>query len=185
MKIGKKVRQLRREKGMTLKELSERSGVALATLSRIETERMTGTVESHMRVAEALGLSLPQLYVGLQAAEKKPTVDVHARGKAADVFVHNEKSSFEMLTGQVLSKKMMPVLIRIGSGGITHSEENQRGTEKFLYVLEGKMEIQVGQGRYTLSRGDSLYFDGSVPHRCRNLASSEARCLCIVTPPAL
>ena len=184
MKIGKKVRQLRLEKDLTLKELSDRSGVALATLSRIETEKMTGTVASHSRIAEALGLSLPQLYVGLQR-EQKPTVDVHTRGKRPDVFVHNEKSSVQLLTGPVLTKKMMPVLIQIGPGGSTQAEENQRGTEKFLYLLEGKIEAQVGQGRYTLGRGESLYFDGSVSHRFRNVGTAEARCLCIITPPAL
>jgi transcriptional regulator with XRE-family HTH domain len=62
MKLGDKIRQLRKEKKLTLEELSEASRVALATISRIESNKMTGTVESHYMLATALNLTLSDLY---------------------------------------------------------------------------------------------------------------------------
>ena len=54
MNIGSVIRNLRKSQGLTLLKLSEMSKVALATLSRIETGKMTGTLESHMQIARAL-----------------------------------------------------------------------------------------------------------------------------------
>lgn len=62
MKLGDKIRKLRKQKKLTLGELSEASRVALATISRIESNVMTGTVESHYRIAMALELTLSELY---------------------------------------------------------------------------------------------------------------------------
>ena len=60
--IGLKIRDLRRQKKITLIELSKLTGIAQATLSRIETGLMIGTVSSHQKIAEAIGVSLAELY---------------------------------------------------------------------------------------------------------------------------
>ena len=61
MKIGKRIRQLRKERNMTLEDLSKKCGVALATLSRMENDKMTGTLDSHNRICKALGASITEL----------------------------------------------------------------------------------------------------------------------------
>lgn len=183
MEIGKKIRTLRKERKMTLVELSEKSGVAQATLSRIENGRMTGTLESHMKICEALEITLPELYSDIEYAKKE--VEVQPESLRTEVFVHDEKSSSEMLTKDILRKKMMPVMLKLDPGGITHREENQKGTEKFLYVLEGTVEATIGEKVYTLTKGATLYFESSIPHFLKNVGNSKALCLCIITPPAL
>ena len=55
MFIGQRIKQLREAQKMTLTELSEKSGVQLATLSRMENMKMTGTLESHIAIAQTLG----------------------------------------------------------------------------------------------------------------------------------
>ncbi|MCK5178412.1 MAG: helix-turn-helix transcriptional regulator, partial [Candidatus Omnitrophica bacterium] len=62
MYIGKRLRELRMAQGMSLSGLAEKSGVQIATLSRIEHLKMTGTVESHMNIARALDIDITQLY---------------------------------------------------------------------------------------------------------------------------
>ena len=64
-RIGKKMREVRKEKKITLIELSKATDVAQATLSRMENGQMLGTVESHRRIAETLGVSLSVLYDGI------------------------------------------------------------------------------------------------------------------------
>jgi transcriptional regulator with XRE-family HTH domain len=183
MKIGEKIRTMRKERGLTLLELSEKSGVALATLSRIENDRMTGTLESHMAIGGALGVSLPELYAHLSSPKSNP--EVQTASERTEVFVHDKRSVSEMLASKVLEKKMMPVMIKLERGGRTHLEENKKGVEKFIYVMGGKVEAVVGEKKYSLAKSDTLYFDSSAPHYFTNVGNSEARLICVVSPPVL
>jgi transcriptional regulator with XRE-family HTH domain len=183
MKIGEKLRETRRERGLTLAQVSEKSGVALATLSRIENDRMTGTVESHIKICEALGINLPELYSGLSPTSKNPVVTTAA--ERTEVFVHQKKSTSEMLTPKVLDKKMMPVMLRIKPDGATHKEETSKGVEKFVYILEGKVQATIGGETYNLNKGDTLYFDSSLLHYFKNTGGAEAEIICVISPPTL
>jgi transcriptional regulator with XRE-family HTH domain len=183
MYIGKRVQELRKTQGMSLSKLAEESGVQIATLSRIEHLKMTGTLESHMNIAKALGIDITQLYTDI--VKDKDKVDVQTSRSATDVYVHSDKSSSEILTAKVLSKKMMPVLLKIEADGRTNKEQAQPGTEKFLFVLEGKVEIQIAGEAYALSRHNTLYFDASQEHVFINKGKSTAKVICVATPVAL
>ena len=183
MKIGNKISGLRRQKKMTLLELSKSSGVALATLSRIENEKMTGTLKSHMAIAKALGLNLTELYSDIESGSQK--IDMQTKPERTDVFFHSDKSSYEMLTRNVLNKKMMPTLIKIEPLGKSNTESSPPGTEKFLYVLEGKLQISVADKIYILNKSDTLYFDGSLKHQLKNIGKAQLKAICVITPSAL
>lgn len=184
--VGARLRVLRKSQKITLVELSKASGVDIATISRIETGVMTGTLESHMKLATALGVKLTDLYAGIEEARIKDAVTLQQSSGRTDVYVHQAgKSSTTMLTTDVLKKKLMPVLIAIEPGGSTHKEEARVGTERFLYVLEGELEARIGEQTHTLKRGSTLYFDASIPHSFRNHGPRPAKCLSVVTPPVL
>jgi quercetin dioxygenase-like cupin family protein len=168
---------------MTLLELSKKSGVALASLSRMENGKMTGTLESHIKICEALGLSLPEFYRDLLPARK--SIELQKEKSRTEIFVHDKNSSSEMLASKVLNRKMMPVLTKIGKGGMTHKEETRPGIDKFVYVAVGTVEAQIGNEKYTMKQGDSIYFEAKEPHRFRNASSSEARIISVTCPPAL
>lgn len=183
MYIGKRLKELRKAKGMSLTALAEKSGVQIATLSRIENMKMTGTIESHMNIARALEVDITQLYTDM--VQKEDKVDLRTSRSQTDVFVHSDKSSYEILTSKILSKKMMPVLLKVEPGGRTNPEQNLPGTEKFVYVLEGNLEVNIGEEAYTLAKGNTLYFDASVRHHFANTGKTAARALCVGTPAAL
>ncbi len=184
--LGARLRFLRKSQKVTLVELAKASEVDAATISRIETGRMSGTLESHIKLATALGLKLTELYAGIEEARAKDAVTLQMSSRRGDVYVHQAgKSSIAMLTTDVLRKKLMPVLVTIQPGGSTHKEEAKVGTEKFLYVLEGALEAKIGETTHELKRGSSLYLDASVPHSLKNIGRSVARYLSVVTPPVL
>ena len=184
--VGARLHALRKSQKVTLVELSKTSGVDTATISRIETGVMTGTLESHMKLATALGVKLTDLYAGIEEARIKDAVTFQQSSARTDVYVHQAgKSSTTMLTTDVLKKKLMPVLIVIEPGGSTHKEEAKVGTERFLYVLEGELEARIGDQMHELKRGSTLYFDASIPHSFRNPSRRPAKCLSVVTPPVL
>ena len=180
--IGKKMKELRENCKMSLTELSQKSGVQLATLSRIENLKMTGTLDSHLKIAQALKISPPELYSNIIREDSKPEVKT---ASSNDVFVHSEKSSYEILTNKILSKKMMPILLKIDPKGFTNKEQSEPASEKFIFVLEGKIEIHLDQEVYSLVKNNTLYFNASVEHYFVNKGKTVAKVICVATPVVL
>ncbi len=183
MLIGDKLQEIRKKKKMTLTELSEKSGIQLATLSRIENKKMTGTIESHIAIAKALEIDVVELYKSVIHQNKE--IELIQAPETSEVFTHNDKSSFEILTKNVLSKHMMPTLIRIEQGGATQQEQGKPNSEKFIFVLEGPIEVVVDTKTFILKKNNTLYFDGSLPHIFKNTSKNTAKLLCVATPVAL
>lgn len=179
MYIGKKLKTFRKDKDLTLVELSKKSGVQVATLSRMENNKMTGTLESHMALAKALNVDLPQLYGDIMHGQNP--IDLKG-GDTGDVYVHNDKSRYEMLTSDVLKKQMMPTLLTLEAGGETSPETGKPGSEKFIYVLEGGLEVTISQKPYILKKSHSLYFDGSLSHFFKNTSKRTTSVLIVMTP---
>lgn len=184
--LGARLRMTRRLQRMTLVELAETTGVDAATISRIETGQMTGTIECHLKLAAALGIKLTDLYAGIEEARTKDATTFLPPSQRRDVSVHEAgNTSVAMLTTDILQKKLMPMLITIEPGGSTRREEARVGTERFLHILEGTLEAKVGSMTYTLKKGSSLYLDASVTHSFRNVGDRTAKCLSVMTPPTL
>jgi len=183
MEIGKRIREARKAKKITLVELSNLTGVAQATLSRIETGVMTGTVDSHQRVAKALGLSLAELYSGID--ERLQTVAYQPKAERPSVTIYSGKIRREILTQQAEKKKITPFLLTLEPGSETETEKLEAGIEKFFYVLEGEITARIEKKDFTLKEGDTLYFEGSLPHQFINSTGKKAKILYAVSPPSL
>jgi transcriptional regulator with XRE-family HTH domain len=182
MYIGEKLHAIRKAKRISLTELSEKSGVQMATLSRIENQKMVGTLDSHMQIAKALGIDVTELYKGM--SHKDALIDF-GQDKNTEIFTHSDEASFEILTKNIMNKKMMPTLIRIEEGGKTNKEQAQNGAEKFIFVLDGHVEVNVNNQTFTLHKFNTLYFDASLPHYFRNTGKGVAKLICVGTPVSL
>jgi len=181
--LGPRIRELRKQKNVTLIELSQKTGVAQATLSRIETGTMIGTVESHMKVAEALGVGLADLY---NAVDHRRQEIVHlSQDKPRKAFLQTKGVQIELLTQEGSRKKIAPLLISLAAGAKTQIEELDRGVEKFFYILEGAVKVILDGTTYPVRQGETLYFDASLPHEIFNDGSLPAKILCAVSPPKI
>jgi len=69
MKIGKTIKRLRKQKGMTLKDMSKVTGIDVAVLSRIENDKMDGSLNAYMLIAGGLDLKLSQMFAAIEIAE--------------------------------------------------------------------------------------------------------------------
>lgn len=181
--LGERIKTLRKQRKLTLVEVSRRTGVDTATLSRIENGMMTGTVSSHMKIAETLGLTLPDLYKDAIAVSSAPREK--AVREKVETFSHSSGAVAELLTQGILQKKMMPVLLRIKRAGRTAEEQFPLGTERFLYVMSGRLAL-LHEGRtVALREGESFYFNGSLAHSMKNAGPGECRVLSVITPVSL
>ncbi|HSA32060.1 MAG TPA: XRE family transcriptional regulator [Candidatus Omnitrophota bacterium] len=185
MLIGKKVHELRKARKMSLTELAEKTGIQIATLSRIEHMKMTGTLQSHMLIAKALGIELTDLYRDLPGASAFSEAEPADDTPETERFTYNDKASYEILANNILSKKMMPVMLKIEPGGETHTEQNQPSSERFVLVLNGAIELVLKDKTITLRKNHSLYFDASFPHSFKNTGAETARVLSVATPVTL
>lgn len=184
MLIGKKLKSLRERHKMSLTDLAAKSGVQIATLSRIENLKMTGTLDSHMNIARALGVELVDLYQTEEAETAKPEApQVHKA--TAESFTYNDRASYEILTTNLLKKKMMPVILRIEPGGATNPETSAADAERFVFVLEGQVDIYIEKELYHLKTNSSLYFDASRSHRFVNTGTKTAKIISVLTPVVL
>ena len=181
MHLGKTLKRLRKEKHITLVELAQKSGVAIATLSRIENGKMIGRVESHIKLCEVLGVTLPELYKDFS----KKTLEVIKEKVGHAVGIQNNKFSSELLISDTHNKKIIPLVIKIAKGEQTSTDKTNTGVDKFVYMLQGKVEANIGNEKYGLSQNDSIYLDSSVPHYFKNAGIGEARLVCVICPPIL
>ncbi|MFA5038842.1 MAG: XRE family transcriptional regulator [Candidatus Omnitrophota bacterium] len=185
MKLGEKLKNLRKQKDLTLDKLAELSGVAKATLSRIENGVTTGNLNTHLKICETLGVNLGELYKGLEHAEDKVVSFDEKTIKEAEVFSYDEKVSSIILAKQTGKKKMLPQLLIIEPGRGTTIEESQPGTDKFIYCLEGEVELKIAGNAYAVKKNGSSYFDASLPHSIKNIGQKSAKLIVVVSPVTL
>lgn len=181
LELGEKIRRLRRQAGLTLKDLSRNSGVGLGTVSRMENGKGGNTVETHQRIAQALGLSLADLYQDTAPLGSAAAL-AEGRPEEAETFTYDAKASSILLATQVMSKHMLPQLLTLQPGGTTHTEQTKPGCERFVFVLGGRLEVRVGEQRYPLKKYGTLYFKASLPHALHNPGKETATCLSVTSP---
>jgi len=182
MNIGERIRQLRGQKSQ--KEFAKLCGINDSTISKIESGALTGTLDIHRKICQALGISLSALYKGVYEEEIKPFETTPRLEEKP--FQYNAKVTSQFLTRNIfLNKKMLPEILILEPGGEAQ-DELPTDTQRFLYVLEGEVEIKIGNNTYPLKQGEPFYIlDASIPHHLKNIGTSKARILRITDPVRL
>ena len=183
MKIGKIIKKLRGD--MTQQELAKRAGLDFTTISKLEKGSLTGTITTHLKIAKALGITLSDLYKGLEEPKGQSFEITQTQKPSADIFYYDERAVSQILVKQLSKHKMAPELLRLEKDGTTALEQKPKGAEQFIFVLEGSVELKAGEATHLLKKGDSIYFDASEPHRIKNLSHKTSKCLKVTCPGAL
>ncbi len=183
--LGERIRTLRKDAKLTILDMAAKTSIDQATLSRIENGKMTGTLDSHRRIAEALGIRLPDLYESV--SDPKTQAQDKKLAQKLETFSHSSGAVAELLTTAVLQKKMMPVLLKLKHKGHTEPEEYSLQTERFLYVAKGMVELILGKDKESriLKQHDSIYFNASTPHQIWNRFKSESWVVSVLSPSSL
>jgi len=180
--VGQRIKQLRGK--MSQKEFAGLCGIDDTTISKIEGGSLTGTLEIHRKICQALGISLATLYQGVYEEDIKSTET--APPVEEKPFRYNPKATSQFLTRNIfVNKKMLPEILILEPGGEA-SEELPPDTQRFLYALEGEVEIRIGNNIHRLRQGEPLYvIDASIPHSIRNTGTKPARVLRVTSPVRL
>ena len=183
MTIAEKIRSLREQRGWSQRGLAKRSELASGTLSHLETGKFRGDLDTHQKLARALGITLGELYRGVNGLDLEGrSTPISPSSEAAETFQYNEKAQAVLLATQVFQKPFLPQLLRLQPGGQTHREQTRLGCERWVFVLKGLIDIHIGEQQHRLEPYGSIFFKASEPHQLTNAGESVAECLMVTSP---
>jgi transcriptional regulator with XRE-family HTH domain len=162
--IGGHLKVLRAARGMTLERLAEATGLTKSYLSKIQNSRKLPPIATLSRIANALGTGIGSFFGDI--LEAREGASVVRRNERLPVVRGGTAFGYDYvsLAHQRLSKSMEPFVFTFPSKIDTHVFFDHGG-EEFVFILSGKVVFQVGDERWTLEEGDSIYFDAAIPHR--------------------
>ena len=168
--VGGKLRAIRGEKRISLRTLAKLSGLSVNTLSLIERNITSPTVNTLYSISKALGVKISYFF------DEEKTEEVLFTKKA-------ERRSFETKEKGIRRESLGVGLIQQGlEGWVVTAEKGAKSTGKgtthlgdeLIFCLKGKIQISVKREKYTLEEGDSLLFKGSLSYHWENLAEGES-----------
>ncbi|MEA2451508.1 MAG: hypothetical protein QOG04_218 [Actinomycetota bacterium] len=177
--LGRKVRELREARGLSLKALAEAAGVSESFVSQVERGVANPSVASLRRLAQALDASVGSLFQGPKTGGRV----VRSNERAS--LVHPRRGWEDFLITPRDARRLQVILSLIepgeGSGEEAYSHDSD---EECVVVLKGNLEFRVGDEEYLLAEGDSLLFESRIPHWNRNPGPTKAEVMWIITPPS-
>lgn len=161
--IGKKVRIIRQQKSLKLYEIAKKAGVSKSLLSKIENSRSVPSLPVLISIIEALEVDLASFFDGLEMNENTPYLHV----KKADYLVTKKEDSVGFLYRHILSKPASGLIVEAVLLELKPSSRRKKVTTdgfEFKYVLSGRVDYYLGEDIVVMETGDSLFFDGRIPH---------------------
>ena len=183
--IIEKIKRIRQNKNITLKELAIKTGLTEGYLSRIENSESAPPISTLSRIAQALNIDVSYLLLPQDQDEiKNPNIVLFNKRdiEEAQFFGNPHHKTvygyrYEPLAHKKRGKNMEPYIM---VPDFEPGEILQHEGEEFLYVLEGAIEFLYGSEKYMLTEGESAYFDAHIPHNGRSLGEEKAKVLIIL-----
>lgn len=176
MQIGPKIKSLRLKKGLTQEELGERTDLTKGHISQLERDLNSPSIETLFALLEVLGTTPKDFFDD----SKKVTKVVYTNDDQT-IFVDEELNySIRWLIPRSNENDMEPVLISFLKKGEFKKFEPSLA-ETFIYILSGKLIIELGNTIYTANKGDAVYYDASESHQLSNAHNGKSELLLVAT----
>ena len=178
MKIGAKVRERRRDLELSLRELGKKAGVTASFLSQVENDQVSPSLNSLQSIATALDVPMFSL---LNDTPGGNVVRVDQRRR---FHFENDNISYDLLTPD-FTRDMMAYLIYIEPDARRVAQPLAKPTQQWMHVVEGQLEIVIGDDVYLLNEGDTVYYDGDLLREFGSANRQKLVIFCCITPPVL
>jgi len=179
MKIGDKLRELRQRRKLSVREVALRSGVSHSSISLIERDMISPSLDTLRAVLDALGTTLSGFFLDLKSA--LPQSPFY---RAADLTEIGQPDSIShRVIGLDYPNKSMLVLHESYAPGAETGEAYAHSAQEGGMILSGAIEVTVDGQMQVLLPGDGYYFDSRLPHRFRNISDGRSEIVSAITPP--
>ena len=163
------LRTVRRQRGLTLEELAEQTGLTKSYLSKVERRRSTPSIAVALRVAQALEVDVAQLFSERTDAQK---ISIDRAAERAGT------QRYRAVAAGLLGKTMSPFVVAPASRSGRDPHPEHSGQE-FIFVHAGTVQLDYGETTFTLRTGDSAYFDASISHRIRTVGAGRSEVIVV------
>jgi len=165
--LGRLMKGLRARHGWTLKEMSERSGIPMSTLSKVEHDRLTLTYDKLLQLSQRLRIRMSELFAEPSETEEAPVTGRRSIGHVdRAVRVTTSNYDYHYLCTELRRKRMIPVIATIRAKSLEEFGDLVRHSgEEYVYVLAGRIEVHTEfYDPVLLNEGESIYIDSNMGH---------------------
>lgn len=178
LELGQRIREVRRKKGMTLRDAAVEAGVSESFLSQVERGLANPSVASLRRIADAMHEPVASFFVG------EPPSGMVVRAKDRRRLVHPMGMLEDYLLTPPTARRLQIIYCVAGPGeGAGHELYTHTADEECVVVLSGRLEVSIADETYSLDTGDALLLDPKSPHGFSNPGPESATMLWVQTPP--
>jgi transcriptional regulator with XRE-family HTH domain len=180
--IGAKLRAMRLKKKMGLVELGQHTGLSPALLSKIERGRMVPTLPTLMRIALVFSVGLEHFFTEPSRRPTKAIVRRAERKRFPERLGDTEPAYyFESLDFPALERAMNAYYVDFEQPGRA-SRIHQHPGEEFIYVIDGRLLVTMGDEGHVLEAVDAMYFESAVPHAYKGEGRKKTRAIVVTSP---
>ena len=178
--LSDRIRRVREMLGLTIEDLSSRTGIDVHILKHIESNKMTPPLGQLARLGRALDMKMG--YFISPGVDKPMTVVRNDERRPVSRYGEARSTQYgyfyESLAPEKANRLMEPFIVTLVP---TDREEfSLHDGQEFLYVLEGEMKVQVGDHVEFLKPGDSVYYDSNQPHLVRCVGADVTKILAVL-----
>lgn len=166
--VGRRIRALREQRGLSLRALAERCGLSVNAISLIERGENSPTVASLHHLAQALSVPITAFF---ESESEQTTVYVRHNSR---MHTRRNGMGIESLGSGLRNQQIEPFLVTLEPGAGSDSEPITHAGQEFVHCVAGEIEYCVGDQNFRLQPGDSLLFEASQPHHFRNAGAVPA-----------
>ena len=179
--VAERVKRAREKRGLSLLDISRRTGIDVSLLSEIEEGQSAPPLGTVIKLAKALEMKMGYFISG---DELRPFTIVH-RGDRKVVSRYDSKRDkhygygYESLAPCKKDRHMEPFLVTL-QPATTEEERSAHDGQEFIFVLTGSMEVRLGEEIHVLEPGDAIYYDSTVPHLVKCHGQEATRILAVL-----
>ena len=171
--VGERIRSIREQRRLSLRALSERSGLSINAISQIERGEVSATISSLGRLAEAFDVHITDLF-----EKEKPSTTLFVK-KRDGLAVQENGVLIESLGFGLHRQQFEPFRMTIRPGTMVSKAPLAHKGHEFIYCLAGELEYFIRDEKFHLEAGDSLLFEAHQPHHWRNLSDEQYAALLV------
>jgi transcriptional regulator with XRE-family HTH domain len=176
VQVGQLLRQLREERGISIRELSRISGLSANALSMIERGLSSPSVSTLYRLTDALNIPITALF--RRSEGQQPIV---FRSAAERTHIPFPLGVWEGLGGEEFAGRMQPFMLTLESGAESGQEKIVHTGSEFVICLRGRLEYEVEGKLFNLEAGDNLLFAARLAHRWRNPGNTVVNAIVVLS----
>jgi transcriptional regulator with XRE-family HTH domain len=179
--VAERVKRAREQRGLSLLDISRRTGIEVSLLSEIEQGQSAPPLGTIIKLAKALEMKMGYFISG---DELRPFTIVR-RGDRKVVSRYDSKRDkhygygYESLAPYKKDRHMEPFLVTL-QPATTEEERSTHDGQEFIFVLSGRMEVRLGEEIHVLEPGDAIYYDSTVPHLVKCHGQEPTRILAVL-----